>query len=87
MWQVHVAKIERQSADWRPIREPHPKLPPVVLGDFNQDRDGSGWYGTQANLADRSALAEILWPEAPVDPGERPSHVVQMRCRPSPRGR
>jgi endonuclease/exonuclease/phosphatase family metal-dependent hydrolase len=57
MWQVHMAEIERQAADWRRIRELHPELPLVVLGDFNQDRDGSGWYGTAAT---RSALGAGL---------------------------
>ena len=47
MWQVHYAAIERQGQDWRALRQQHPELPLVVAGDFNQDRDGSGWYGTR----------------------------------------
>ena len=46
MWQVHYEQIERQGAEWRLLRERHPVLPLVFAGDFNQDRDGSGWYGT-----------------------------------------
>ena len=47
MWEVHLAEIERQGHDWRTIREAHPDVPLVIAGDFNQDRDGSRWYGTK----------------------------------------
>ncbi len=46
MWQVHYEQIERQGAEWQTLRQRYPELPLVVAGDFNQDRDGSGWYGT-----------------------------------------
>ncbi|MDQ1501844.1 MAG: hypothetical protein QOI86_5184 [Actinomycetota bacterium] len=35
----------------------HPDLPLIVAGDFNQDRDGSGWYGTTRT---RQPLGEAL---------------------------
>lgn len=57
MWEVHLAEIERQGAEWRRIRERFPDVPLVVAGDFNQDRDGSGWYGTRAV---RAALTDQL---------------------------
>ena len=57
MWQVHLAEIERQGAEWQRLRELHPDLPVIVAGDFNQDRDGSGWYGTAAG---RQALSQAL---------------------------
>jgi hypothetical protein len=47
MWQVHYEQIERQAQEWRRLRDLHPDAPLVVAGDFNQDRDGSGWYGTR----------------------------------------
>jgi endonuclease/exonuclease/phosphatase family metal-dependent hydrolase len=47
MWQVHYEQIEQQAEDWRTLRELHPDVPLIVAGDFNQDRDGSGWYGTR----------------------------------------
>lgn len=47
MWEVHHAEVVRQAADWRELRARHPGLPLVVAGDFNQDRDGSGWYGSR----------------------------------------
>jgi endonuclease/exonuclease/phosphatase family metal-dependent hydrolase len=47
MWQVHYEQIEQQAEHWRTLRELHPGVPLIVAGDFNQDRDGSGWYGTR----------------------------------------
>ena len=46
MWQVHYEAIDQQGEDWRTLRQQYPDAPLVVAGDFNQDRDGSGWYGT-----------------------------------------
>lgn len=48
MWEVHLAEIERQAGEWAELRRRYPDVPLVVAGDFNQDRDGSGWYGTRA---------------------------------------
>jgi endonuclease/exonuclease/phosphatase family metal-dependent hydrolase len=58
MWQVHRAEIGRQGAEWKQLRADHPGLPMVVAGDFNQDRDGSGYYGTRAGR-DRLGAALI----------------------------
>ena len=57
MWEVHEREVVRQGAEWAELRERFPRLPIIVAGDFNQDRDGSGWYGT-ARV--RSALTEAL---------------------------
>jgi endonuclease/exonuclease/phosphatase family metal-dependent hydrolase len=46
MWQAHMEVIDRIDHDIELIRTRHPDLPIVMAGDFNQDRDGSGWYGT-----------------------------------------
>jgi endonuclease/exonuclease/phosphatase family metal-dependent hydrolase len=46
-WQEHYAAIEAQGHQWRELRSLYPHAPLVVAGDFNQDRDGSGWYGTR----------------------------------------
>lgn len=46
MWEVHLAEIERQGREWAQLRAIYPHVPLVVAGDFNQDRDGSNWYGT-----------------------------------------
>jgi endonuclease/exonuclease/phosphatase family metal-dependent hydrolase len=57
MWEAHMAEIARQGGEWARLRAMHPGVPMVVAGDFNQDRDGSGWYGTHAG---RSALGTAL---------------------------
>jgi hypothetical protein len=62
MWQVHGRAIERQGEDWLALRGRFPDLPLVVAGDFNQDRDGSGWYGTarvRSLLSDALAAADL----------------------------
>ena len=57
-WEVHRAEIERQTAEWRRLRELHPDVPIVVAGDFNQARSGRPRsYGTDAA---RQALNEGL---------------------------
>lgn len=57
MWEVHLGEIARQGGEWRRLRELHPGVPLIVAGDFNQDRDGSGWYGTAAT---RQRLGDVL---------------------------
>ena len=46
MWEVHNAEVRRQVSEWAGIANRHRGVPFVVAGDFNQDRDGSGWYGS-----------------------------------------
>jgi endonuclease/exonuclease/phosphatase family metal-dependent hydrolase len=57
MWQVHYQEIERQGEEWMRLRQLHPDAHLVVAGDFNQDRDGSGWYGTHRG---RDLLTAVL---------------------------
>lgn len=57
MWQVHEDEIARQGAQWRLLRDQYPDFPLIVAGDFNQDRDGSHWYGTGRV---RSLLTAVL---------------------------
>lgn len=82
MWQVHYEQIQRQGAEWQVIRRRHPNLPLVVAGDFNQDRDGSGWYGTHHGrqlLTDELEHAELtcVTAEDVVAAGElRADHLV-----------
>ncbi len=86
MWQVHLAEIERQAAEWARIRALHPGLPLVVLGDFNQDRDGSGWYGTAATRAalsdglDRAGLVCVTEADAVAAGWLERSHLVDHIC-------
>ena len=57
MWAAHAETIEQIDHDLTGSSERHPDTPIVLAGDFNQDRDGSGWYGTHAV---RRRLSEVL---------------------------
>lgn len=48
MWQEHYTEIERLAEEWTALAA---EMPLIVAGDFNQDRDGSGWYGTKKGRA------------------------------------
>lgn len=48
MWRAHAETISQIDHDLEVIRNQFPSLPIIIGGDFNQDRDGSGWYGTNA---------------------------------------
>lgn len=43
-WEEHRKSILRHSEDWKRIRSEYTDHHFVVGGDFNQSRDGSGWY-------------------------------------------
>jgi endonuclease/exonuclease/phosphatase family metal-dependent hydrolase len=57
MWDAHAETIEQIDHDLTVIRDRYPGLPVLLAGDLNQDRDGSGWYGTHAV---RRQLTEVL---------------------------
>jgi endonuclease/exonuclease/phosphatase family metal-dependent hydrolase len=86
MWDVHRAEIDRQGADWAALRAAYPELPVVVAGDFNQDRDGSGWYGTRdvrARLGewlDRSGLVCVTAMDAVASGLLKSHHLVDHIC-------
>jgi endonuclease/exonuclease/phosphatase family metal-dependent hydrolase len=58
MWRGHAETIEQIDLDLTVIRDRHPGVPIVLAGDFNQDRDGSGWYGTKAVRQQLSAVLD-----------------------------
>jgi endonuclease/exonuclease/phosphatase family metal-dependent hydrolase len=43
-WEEHRKSIEGHRADWVGLREAYPKHEVIAAGDYNQSRDGSGWY-------------------------------------------
>ena len=47
MWEEHYAEIGRLTGEWAELAANGPML---VAGDFNQDRDESGWYGTRESV-------------------------------------
>lgn len=60
MWEEHYAEIERLAEEWMALSA---STPLVVAGDLNQDRDGSGRYGTKKGrtiLTDAFAAAGLM---------------------------
>ena len=58
-WQEHRRSIDAHAADWRRLREAFPRHLFCVAGDFNQSRDGSGWYeDAEASRTLSAALAQ-----------------------------
>jgi hypothetical protein len=57
MWKAHAEVITQIDHDLEMIGDRHHHVPIIVGGDFNQDRDGSGWYGTSAV---RRQLGDVL---------------------------
>jgi endonuclease/exonuclease/phosphatase family metal-dependent hydrolase len=53
-WQEHRKEIAKQAKDWIEIRNQHPDHFFVIGGDFNQSRDGSGWYEDSSAVTDLS---------------------------------
>ena len=43
-WEEHKKEIENHRIDWLRIQKEYPNISMIVAGDFNQSRDGSGWY-------------------------------------------
>ncbi len=55
----HCRSISAHQADWKRLRAEFPAHSIVVAGDFNQSRDGSGWYeDAESARALSAALAE-----------------------------
>ena len=81
MWREHERELERQGIEWRELRRLHPGVPLIVAGDFNQDRDGSGWYWTRRVRAllseelDRAGLA-VATADDMVAAGQLETHLV-----------
>ena len=59
-WEYHCEDIERQSEDWKRIKQLYPNLPFVLIGDFNQVRDGEkrGYKTKKGNDLLSQALVE-----------------------------
>jgi endonuclease/exonuclease/phosphatase family metal-dependent hydrolase len=53
-WQEHRKEIREHAKDWMKIRGQYPNHFFVVGGDFNQSRDGPGWYEDPSSVSDLS---------------------------------
>lgn len=43
-WEEHRRSIQQHHEDWLRIQKQYPNHLMCIAGDFNQSRDGSGWY-------------------------------------------
>jgi hypothetical protein len=50
-WVEHRKAIKAQGVEWARLRQQFPKHLFVLAGDFNQSRDGSGWYEDAVSMA------------------------------------
>ncbi len=44
-WERHRESVRKQTAEWRKLREQYPRHLCCVAGDFNENLDGTRWYG------------------------------------------
>jgi endonuclease/exonuclease/phosphatase family metal-dependent hydrolase len=47
VWDEHKAAIAHQGNDWEKLIQQYPNHGLCVAGDFNQSRNGTGWYSTK----------------------------------------
>ncbi|HEY9817113.1 MAG TPA: endonuclease/exonuclease/phosphatase family protein [Candidatus Obscuribacterales bacterium] len=56
-WEQHYRYIQWHGEDWKRLRKDYPNHKLIAGGDYNQNRDGAKWYGTNKG---RDMLSEAL---------------------------
>jgi endonuclease/exonuclease/phosphatase family metal-dependent hydrolase len=59
-WEEHRRSIEQHHQDWLRIQKQYPQHLMCIAGDFNQSRDGSGWYSEKQSVDRLSAVLSNL---------------------------
>lgn len=59
-WEEHRHSIRQHHQDWLRIQKQYPNHLLCVAGDFNQSRDGSGWYEEKESVGLLSAALDDL---------------------------
>lgn len=59
-WEEHRRSIQQHHEDWLRIQKQHPEHLMCIAGDFNQSRDGSGWYEDKQSVEMVSAALHDL---------------------------
>jgi Endonuclease/Exonuclease/phosphatase family len=59
-WEEHRRSIQQHHEDWLRIQKQYPNHLMCVAGDFNQSRDGSGWYEEKQSVDMLSAALQDL---------------------------
>lgn len=57
-WVEHRKSIEAHRREWMKLRREFPAHAMILAGDFNQSRDGSGWYEDAASVAQLTAALQ-----------------------------
>ncbi len=58
-WERHRAAVQEQTAEWLKLRQQYSDHELCVAGDFNENLDGTRWYGVaDAKIAIKRGLAE-----------------------------
>lgn len=57
-WEEHRKSIGLHGADWLRLRQEFPSHLFCIAGDFNQSRDGSGWYEDAESVKMLSAVLD-----------------------------
>jgi hypothetical protein len=57
-WAEHRKSIAAQGHDWLRLRTEYPEHGLIIAGDFNQSRDGSGWYEDAVSVAALTAALD-----------------------------
>jgi len=57
-WEEHRKSIQAHDADWQRLRNEFPDHLFCIAGDFNQSRDGSGWYEDAESLKKLTSALE-----------------------------
>jgi endonuclease/exonuclease/phosphatase family metal-dependent hydrolase len=59
-WEEHQRSIQQHQEDWSKIQQQYPDHLICIAGDFNQSRDGSGWYEDKNSVEMLSAALQNL---------------------------
>jgi endonuclease/exonuclease/phosphatase family metal-dependent hydrolase len=59
-WEEHRRSIEQHHQDWLRIQKQYPQHLMCIAGDFNQSRDGSGWYSEKQSVDRLSTVLNDL---------------------------
>ena len=86
-WELHYQSIANHGADWCRLRKKFPGHYLVVAGDFNHNRDGRTWYGTEKGrndlgvaIADADLACATAGAIEPIEKGERFDPVIDHIC-------
>lgn len=79
-WVEHRKSIERHDADWRRLRAEFPNHSFCIGGDFNQNRDGTVWYGDAQSVVALGSALEASGVQCVTQEDFRASGKLQTRA-------